>query len=285
MNSKYWGLCLVAGVARFVPLHFGYWLADPGGDLFFLLSARRRYTVSNNIQRAVGIENKNALNRQVRCVFRNAARNYFDLTKLSKMDLKNLEGQVKIEGIPHLTEAVNNGKGVIIATAHLGNFEFSAHVLAAQGFEMLILIEDFDDSNPFLRKLAGLRRGAGVRIFPVDMTGLKECLKTLRRGGIVTMVCDRDIQGNGVKTPFFGEETAFPVGVVDLALRTGASVVPIFGLRGPKNTTSIFIEPPLNLTDHENPDQATRANLEVLVAVLEKYIRKYPEQWVVLEPV
>jgi lauroyl/myristoyl acyltransferase len=285
MNSKYWGLCLVAGIARFIPLQFGYWLADRGGDMFFLLSTRRRNMVGNNIQRAIGIENKNTLTRQVRYVFRNAAKNYFDLTKLSQMNLKNLDGQVKIEGMPHLTGAVNNGKGVIIATAHLGNFEFSAHVVAAQGFEMMILIEDFDDSNPFLRKLAGLRRGTGVRIFPVDMMGLKECLKTLRRGGIVTIVCDRDLQGNGIKTLFFGEETTFPVGVVDLALRTGAAIVPIFGLRGPKNTTSIFIEPPLNLADSENPDQAIKANLEVLVAVLEKYIRKYPDQWVVLEPI
>jgi KDO2-lipid IV(A) lauroyltransferase len=200
------------------------------------------------------------------------------------MNLKNLDGKVRIEGMHHLTRAVNNGKGVIIATAHLGNFEFGARVIAAQGIEMMILIEAFD-SGPFLRKLAVLRRGKGVRIFPVGIGGLKEAIQTLRGGGTVTIVCDRDLQGNGIKTPFFGKETSFPVGVVDLALRTGAVIVPIFSLRGSKNTTSIFIEPPLKLSDIENRDQDLRADLEGLIAILEKYIRKYPEQWVVLEPI
>jgi phosphatidylinositol dimannoside acyltransferase len=285
MDLKYYGLCLVTFTARLIPLRFGYWLAERGGDVFFLLSTRRRKMVGNNIQRAMGVENISTLKRQIRYVFRNAAKNYFDLTKLSKMNLANLNGQVKIEGIPHLAQAVKNGKGVIIATAHLGNFEFGAHVVAAQGFEMMILIEAYDDSTPFLRKLAALRQGKVVRIFPVDMKGLKECLKTLQSGGTVTIVCDRDMQGNGIKTPFFGKETAFPVGVVDLALRTGAAVIPIFSLRGPQNTTSIYIEPPLKLADSEDPDQAIKNNLEVLVAVLEKYIRTYPEQWVVLEPI
>jgi phosphatidylinositol dimannoside acyltransferase len=285
MDLKYYGLCLVTFIAGLIPLRFGYWLAERGGDVFFLLSTRRRKMVAKNIQRAMGVENTSTLTRQVRHVFRNAAKNYFDLTKLSKLNLTNLDGKVKIEGIANLAQAVYGGKGVIIATAHLGNFEFGAHVVAAQGFEMMILIEAYDDSTPFLRKLAALRKGKGVRIFPVDMKGLKECLKTLQSGGTVTIVCDRDMQGNGIKTPFFGKETAFPVGVVDLALRTGAAVIPIFSLRGPQNTTTIYIEPPLKLADSEDPDQAIKNNLEVLVAVLEKYIRTYPEQWVVLEPV
>lgn len=286
MDLKYYGLSLVTFVARLIPMRLGYFIAERGGDVVFLLSPRRRNAVSNNILRAMGAqENKSKIKREVRYVFRNAAKNYFDITKLSQMDLKNINGKVKIEGMQHLTRAVDEGKGVIIATAHLGNFEFAAHVVAAQGFEMKILVEAYDDSNPFLRKLAGLRRGKGIKILPVDMRGMKECLRTLLRGGTVTIVCDRDMQGTGIKTPFFGRETSFPVGVVDLALRTGAAVVPIFSLRGSNNTTSIFIEPPLKLSEIEDPDQALKANLGCLVAVLEKYIRRCPEQWVVLEPI
>jgi phosphatidylinositol dimannoside acyltransferase len=286
MNFKYWGLCLAASVARIIPLSTGYWLAERGGDVFYLFSTRRRRMVGNNIRRAMGLtENERIPRGRVRYVFRNAAKNYFDLTKLSFIDKENLDGKVKIEGIQHLKEAVERGKGVIIATAHLGNFEFSAHVVAALGYDMTILIEAYDDSAPFLRKLAALRRGQGIRILPVDLLGVKECLKTLQRGGTVTIVCDRDLQGNGIKTPFFGKETSFPVGVVDLAQRTGAAVIPIFSLRGPKNTSTIFVEPPLKLVNSQNREQDLKANLTVLVSVLEKYIRSCPEQWVVLEPV
>ena len=285
MDFKYYSLSLVSFVARIVPMRVGYFIAECGGDVFFLLSRKRRTAVGNNILRAVGVQEKSKIRREIRYVFRNAAKNYFDITKLSQMDLENINGLVKIEGMEHLTRAVNAGKGVIIATAHLGNFEFAAHVVAAHGFEMKILIEAYDDSNPFLRKLAGMRQGKGIKTLPVDMRGMKECLKSLLRGGTVTIVCDRDMQGTGVKTPFFGKETSFPVGVVDLAYRTGAAVVPIFSLRGPGNTTSIFIEPPLQLSELKDHDQALKANLESLVAVLEKYIRRCPEQWVVLEPI
>jgi lauroyl/myristoyl acyltransferase len=286
MDFKFYGLSLAAFLARVVPLRSGYFLAERGGDVFFLLSRKRRTAVYNNILRATGApQNKNQIRREVRYVFRNAAKNYFDITKLAQMDLENTDGKVKIEGLEHLTAAVKAGKGVIIATAHLGNFEFAAHVVAARGFEMKILIEAYDDSNPFLRKLAGMRQGKNIKILPVDMRGMKECLKSLLRGGTVTIVCDRDLQGSGLKTAFFGRETSFPVGVVDLAFRTGAAVVPIFSLRGPHNTTTIVVEPSLKLIETGDPDEALKANLASLVAVLEKYIRKCPEQWVVLEPI
>lgn len=285
MDFKYYGLCLAVLMARFIPMRLGYFLAERGGDAFFLLSAKRRNNISNNVQRATGPDkNKRKILQKTHCVFKNAAKNYFDLTKLSQMDWKNLDGKVTIERMYHLTRAINEGKGVIIATAHLGNFEFGAHVIASKGVNMMILVEAFE-SNPLLRKLVALRRRIGVRILPVGIGGMKEGIRTLRRGGTVTIVCDRDIQGNGIKVKFLGEETSFSVGAVDLALRTGAAIVPVFSLRKSNNTTSIFVEPPLKLTNIENHDQAVRANLECLVAIFEKYIRAYSEQWVVLEPI
>jgi lauroyl/myristoyl acyltransferase len=285
MDTSYYGLSLIAFVARFIPMRFGYFLAERGGDILFLLSAKRRNTVWHNVQLALGAaSDKRIIKRKVRNIFRNAVKNYFDLTKLSQMNFDNLDGKVRIEGMHHLTQAVNNGKGVIIASAHIGNFEFASHVLASNGIEMLILVETFD-TNQLLRKIVALRQRKGIRILPVSISGIKEGIQTLRRGGTVLIVFDRDIQGNGIKVKFLGEQTSFPVGVVDLALRTGSTIIPIFSLRGPKNTTSLFIEPPLILSDKENRDQALRANLECLVGILEKYIRQYPDQWVVLEPV
>jgi phosphatidylinositol dimannoside acyltransferase len=283
LDLKYSGLCLVAFIARLIPMRFGYFLAERGGDVLLLLSAKRRNNVSHNIQRALGRDqSKRELRQKTRYVFRNTAKNYFDLTKLARMNWDNLDGRVTIEGMHHLTRAIDEGKGVIIATAHLGNFEFGAHVIASQGIDMKILVEDYNYS-PILRKIAALRRRNGVSILPVDIGGMKEVIHTLRRGGTVTIVCDRDIKGNGTPVAFFGENTSFSVGVVDLAHRTGAAVVPIFSLRQPDNTTKIYVESPLELSYDKNHDLALKANLICLVAVLEKYIRRYPDQWVVLE--
>ncbi len=146
---------------------------------------------------------------------------------------------------------------------------------------MLILVENFKDF-PVLRKLVTLRQRRGIRIMAVNIGGIREAINTLRRGETVLIVFDRDIHGNGIDVNFLGRQTSFPVGVVDLALRTRAAIVPIFSLRGPHHTTSIFIEPPLVQSDAESRDESLKQNLGSLVAILEKYVRTYPEQWVAI---
>lgn len=272
-------------MVRFVPMRLGYFLAECVGDVFFLLSARNRNVVSNNIKRVTGLEqDERTLRRKVRTVFKNATKNYFDLTKLSRLRLENIEENVTIKGWHHLAEAVTNSTGTIIATAHLGNFEYAGQVLALRGIEMTIFVEAFN-STPFLRNIAKLRQRNEGRILPVSISAFRDGLQILRNGGTMTMVCDRDIRGNGLKVNFFREETSLPYGAISLALRTGAAIVPAFSVRKPGNRFVIYIEPPLELIDIGNRNQSVKANLEKLVAIMEKYIRQYPEQWVVIEPI
>jgi KDO2-lipid IV(A) lauroyltransferase len=266
-------------------MRLGYFLAECGGYALFLLSARRRSIIRNNIKRVSGVEpGKSRVQRRVCGVFKNSLKNYFDLTRLSQFRFQNLEGSVTIEGWHHLAKAVTEGKGTIIASAHLGNFEVAAQVLAARGIKMAIIVEAFD-TTPFLRSIAELRQRNGCRILPVSMGAMKDSLQTLRRGGAVVIVCDRDVQGSGVSIKFFGEETPLPSGAVSLALRTGASIVPVFSVRKSNNRFAIYIEPPLRLVGTGNRRHIVKANMESLAAIMERYIRQYPEQWVVLEPI
>ena len=272
-------------VARFMPTRLGYFLAVLYGTAVFLLSARHRNIVDNNIEHIIGLEpDKRSQRRKVRSVFINIAKNYFDLTKLSKLRFENLEESVSVEGWHHLAKAVTDRSGVIIASAHLGNFEFLAQFLVLRGINMTIFVEPFD-STPFLRCIAKLRQRNGARMLPVSTGALRESLQILRHGGTIGIACDRDIQGNGLKVNFFGEETSLPLGAVNLALRTGAAIVPIFSVRKSGNRFAIYIEPPLRLVDTGNRGHSVRANLEKLVAIMERYIRQYPEQLVMLEPI
>ena len=285
MDLRYNAMRLAAVVVRFLPMKLGYLLAECGGEALFLLSAKHRNIVGDNVKHVLGVKpDKRKLRRTVSSVFKNMAKNYFDLTKLSQVRLENLEGRVTIEGWQHLTKAVTDTRGTIIATAHLGNFEFAAQVLAVRGINMAIFVEAFD-STPFLRNIAKLRQINGNRILPVNKGAMREGLKILRQGGTVIIVCDRDIQGNGQKVKFFGEETSLPSGAIRLALRTGAAIIPIFSVRKSSNRFVIYIEPPLKVVEIGNRSNSVRVNLERLVTVMERYIRQYPEQWVVLEPI
>ncbi|MFC2007702.1 lysophospholipid acyltransferase family protein [Chloroflexota bacterium] len=285
MDIRYTALRFVFVMARFVPMRPGYFLAECAGNLLFLLSARYRNIIGNNLQRVTGPEqDERTLRQKVRGVFKNVTKNYFDLIKLSQLRLENLEENVTIEGWHHLADAVNNSRGVIIATAHLGSFEHAARVLALRGIKMTIFVEAFD-SAPFLRNIHKLRQGNGSRILPVSVSAMKESMRILRHGGTMIIVCDRDIQGNGVKVNFCGEETSLPLGAVSLALRTGAAIIPVFSVRKSSDRFAIYIEPPLELVDTENRNHSVRVNVEKLAAIMERYIRQYPEQWVALEPI
>lgn len=285
MNLRYRVLRLAAMISRLLPMRLGYFLAGCGGEALFLLSARHRNIVDNNIKHVLRVEMDNRKPRRiVRGVLKNVMKNYFDLTKLSQLRLEKLEKSATIEGWHHLTDSVTSARGTIIATAHLGNFEVAAQVLAARGIKLAILVEVFD-STPFLRIIAELRERNGCRILPVSKDGMREGMQILRHGGALIIACDRDIQGSGTEIEFFGQETSLPFGAVSLALRTGAAIVPIFSVRKPGNRFAIYIEPPLRLVDVGNRSHSIRANSERLVAVVERYIRQYPEQWVVLEPI
>ncbi|MFC2066332.1 lysophospholipid acyltransferase family protein [Chloroflexota bacterium] len=285
MDIRYRVLRLAAKTARFMPGWLGYSFAGLCGNVLFLLSAKHRNIVRDNIKHVPGLElDKRRQRGTIRSVLKHMTKNYFDLTKLSLLTLDKLEENVTIEGWHHLAKAVTNAKGTIIASAHLGNFDFAAKVLALRGIKMTIFVEDFS-STPFLRNVAKLRQRNGARTIPVSTGALREGLQVLRHGGTLGIACDRDIQGNGVKVNFFGEEASLPVGAVSLALRTGAAIVPVFSVRQSNNRHSVYIEPPLRLSGNGNRSHSVRAGMEKLAAIMERYIRQYPGQWVVLEPI
>jgi lauroyl/myristoyl acyltransferase len=284
MNFRYSLLRLVILISRYFPVRLGNFLADCGGTAFFLLSPGRRKTVTENLKHILKTEDEaQKIREKSRQVFKNVGRNYFDLTRLSRITLKDLGGIVTIEGWQNLTRAQNLGKGVILATAHLGNFELGSQVLVLHGVEITVLAENFEN-GPMMRNVALLRQRKGVKIVPIDTKGMKDSFYILLKGGTVVIASDRDILGNGIKTRFLGEEVTLPFGAVSLAQRTGAALVPIFSIRKPANSTTLYIEPPLDLVEVENREASLKANLDKLAAVMEKYICKYPEQWAVLEP-
>ena len=96
---------------------------------------------------------------------------------------------------------------------------------------------------------------------------------------------DRDIQGTGRPLPFFGCETRMPVGAVELALRTGAQIIPTFAVRRHAHHFEGWIEPPLAMSVTGDEERDLRENSLRLIARLEEHLRRDPGQWAVTEPV
>jgi len=269
-------------IAR-LPTKVGYLIARLTADTVYIFQPSLRAAVAANMRRVLGPEIDNTiLKRAVRGVLRNAAKNYFDLIHLPYMKLNDIDSCITAHGWHNFEDAMSRGKGVILVTAHLGSFDMAGQILAARSAKVTALVETLKPAA-LLSHVIALRKSKGLTYMPVQLGVLRAVIQSLRRGEAVVLVCDRDMGNDSFKSKFFGKETTLPAGAVRIAMRTGAAVVPVFNLRRGDGRYDAYFEPALNIIP--SGDDAVARNMEQVIAVMEKYIRTSPEQWVVLSPI
>lgn len=186
-------------------------------------------------------------------------------------------------GFEHLVDHTAAGRGVIMALPHVGTWEWGGAWLALHGYPMTSVAEPVRP-QPLYDWFVSQREAMGLRIVPMGGDVGATLLKTLRAGGLVGLLCDRDILGNGVEVEFFGERTTLPGGPATLALRTGAVILPTAVYSGPDKGHTAVIMPPVPTErtgklreDVQRITQSVASDLEVL-------IRRAPEQWYLFQP-
>ena len=277
-------------VARLVipllPERLSYWLATAAGDLLARLPLSNRQAVEDNLRHILGPSvAPSVLQRTVREVYRTSVRNYVDMFRIPHIRLEDLERQVLIQGEHHFETAHRRGKGVIVATMHLGNFSLLVQMAARRNLPMMVLVEPLHPERLF-RLVAGLRASKGLIMMPASPGGVKAAIRVLKDGGLVGIATDRDIQHRGALVEFCGAVTRLPVGAVELALRTGAALLPAYGVRLGYRRHAILVEPALELPEPrpgERTAEMQAVALQHLAQVNEVYLRRYPGQWVVFE--
>lgn len=192
-----------------------------------------------------------------------------------------IEACTTLEGEEWVHKVHDEGRGVILALPHMGNWELAGPVARAIGLDLVAVAENL--ANRRLRDwFVDLRGRMDIDI--VLATGAASVMRALEdklaANGAVALLCDRDLKGRGVSVEFFGETTTLPAGPVSLAIRTGASILPAAAYFGPRATHRIVIRPPLHFAETEGLAQGTAR----LAAELEILIREAPDQWHLLQP-
>ena len=272
---------LAGFLAPRIPPHLGYRLAEPVGELLYRFPWGARASVRDNITHVLGPSAD--VERVVRRVFHNIAKNYYDLFRLPALSRAQIERLVRIEGWEHIERALAKGKGLIFVSAHFGNVDLVSQVFALRGIPVTIPVEHLKPEALY-RYVCGLRESKGIRLIPVDgpLLGL---YRALRRGEVVGLAADRDITESGIVINFFGAPARLPDGHVRLALRTGAPIVMGFSRRLPDNTFVAYLESPLELETSGDRARDVRAGLEKVARVMERFIVQWPDQWVMTYPI
>lgn len=185
-----------------------------------------------------------------------------------------------VTGYSHIVEARLSGRGVLLLTAHLGNWEIGGLMLAQmkQPIHVVLVPDIFPGVE---RQRRRLHEACGVTEIRVDSTIVPTLavLRALSSNGIVAMQGDRDFDNTGVAVPFFGREAYFPRGPLRVAMASGATVLPAFIVRMPDGRYRAIVEEPMPVETAGDRDAALAVNLRRYVAILERWVRAYPDQW------
>jgi KDO2-lipid IV(A) lauroyltransferase len=184
-------------------------------------------------------------------------------------------------GKEHLLAARDGGKGAIVVTGHLGNWELGGILLALRGLPMTVVTLD-EPSTALTAWRDAYRRRLGIKtiaVGPGREFAFVEMIQTLRRGECLAMLVDRPYPGTGGAVQFFGRQTEFSSGPALLWQHTGAPVVPAYVVRRPGGGYASFAERPVEMAVKEDSRSALAANTQAVASVFESIIRRYPEQW------
>jgi KDO2-lipid IV(A) lauroyltransferase len=187
------------------------------------------------------------------------------------------------EGLEHLVAAKGLGRGIVIALPHIGSWEWGGSFLATLDMPMTAVAEELDPPELF-QWFKKKREAIGINIEPLNAHAGTVLLQTLRDGGVVGLLCDRDIQDNGIDVEFFGERVTIPAGPATLALRTGATLVAAACYAGPGRDHFAVITPPIPAERLGRLRDDVQRVTQLIANELEGLIRRAPEQWHVLQP-
>jgi KDO2-lipid IV(A) lauroyltransferase len=213
----------------------------------------------------------------------------YDIGRAGEQSPEQIRGRIaEVEGHMHYQAARAGQRGAILATAHLGSFEVG--MAAARQLEpTLHVVFQHDRFEAFDRIRHALHERLGVREAPIDQ-GLDvwfDLRDALKRDEVVMMQGDRVMPGQtGARVPFCGGHIELPLGPVKLAAITGAPIVPVFAPRLASGGVRIVLETPIEAApDEARPSRdAPPQALMRLGEAIERHVRTYPEQWLMLSP-
>lgn len=270
-------------LGQILPARSGRSSYEKAGRLFYRLAARARATVAANQAQVLGRPIEDTLvQASTREAFALYGRYWFDTFNVLGWTDEQVLDAFRFEGIEHVEKGLADGKGVVIALPHTGNWDVGGRAMGIRVAPVVAVAEHLKPDRLFELFLEHRRR---LRIDIVDLASDhvgRQLTQRLEQNRIVALVADRDLSGGGVEVEMFGRTRRMPAGPALLALSAGAPLI-----SGPTYTTRegwVEVLTPVSIEPTGRRKEDVIALTQALATAFERAIAAAPPDWHMFQP-
>lgn len=264
-------------IINFMPDKVRYLLGKAlGYFVYYAIRSRREITLKNLKNAFKDSYTDSEITALCKKVYRQMGLTMVEFMILTNLTKEELLPMVDIEGQEYLEEAYKRGQGIILYTAHFGNWEWLVSILPQLGYPVNAIARTQD--NPYFDNIINeIRTSKGVNIIPRGMS-VRQAFKALKQGELLFILGDQNARNHGWAVDFFGRTASVFPGAVQLASRTGAVILPVYLIRKDWGKHCLKFYPPAKIRKGAGEEEQ-RQLLIKLNKDMEKVITEHPEQW------
>lgn len=260
-----------------LPYPIAYIVAT-GGAMLWFATGQNVYTIKKNISIVLKKDiDDPEVHRLAKKVYINWGKNIVDFLKHKVVSRKKIKQRVSFEGHNNLKKGLAKGKGVVLFSCHIGNFEWGASRIGVEGYKIwgIALFRKSEKTNKFFESNR-LRKG----FLTVYANKMHHIFRYLKNNELIAIPMDWDSTGQSSKSfDFFGKKAYLPTGALRLAMRSGAALMPVFIWRDGRYTHHLKIMKPINLDLSGGKEESIEKNMKIIIPIMEKHIREHLVEW------
>lgn len=271
-----------------MPTRMGYFLARKLVTVHYYSYPSRRAAVLSNVRHILSNSPSPRFEELgergvARLIFRSFNEFLFEFFKIPHLESSRVKEVFTLEGLDNLDAARERGKGAIIATAHVGNWEAGGIALSLLGYKLHV-VAGVQFSDSMSEHVKDVKRRLNINVVSPE-EGFRTLFRALRNNEVVVLLVDGDVFVNGLPTEFFSKPARIPSGAATLALKTGAPILPGFVKREGPFRFRVCIDDPIFPESTGDKAADVETITRRILSKIESYIEQNLDQWCIFRDV
>lgn len=263
---------------RKLPYGLIFFLGRRLGDALYYFDTKHKAIAYSNIKTALGDKiPPPKLSCLTKDFYRSFGQTIIEMFLFLLVDKKYIEKYITLEGLDNIATGFKKGKGVILTVVHEGSWEISNIISANLGYPFNIIVRDQPRFQRLNNLLSLYRTQKGSKLIH-RQNQTKDIIRVLKNNEAIAMTVD---QGGslGSLVKFFGKDASMSTGAIKLALKFGATIIPVFSTRLGGPYIKFFIDLPFEIKETGDSEKDVIDNLQRLVSLYEKRLAVYPKEY------